>query len=368
MFSPRQCPSLHELGLSQHLVRAIRSLYDNTGSLEKRRWLTRPVRQYRATLGAMGSDAFLGESLAESSFDGQLENVEARRPSTPVAGCVSQSRPSSAFRVGGPPGVASRPASANKVSRGVGPRLCAPGAPYDSCRSRRPWSARSSQTSATSLGGSTKGLAHYVPEGQVACGTCDCTVDSTCFNCMCSVAEPPLLRRQGRRPSDVLLMQRSASARRRPAARPTAVTQADELQSGRDVRARQMKQARIRDWLARKEAELEVRRRQRQEEEMLQQQKKQMEVSQRDRQEAELQRQRSGRLRFAARRRQEMDLELQQHRACPLSAREPRGNRDCQAVKGRTLAAYATPRPGSQRRERPGSARAALRLRRPSKS
>ena len=25
MFSPRQCPSLHELGLSQHLVRAIRS-------------------------------------------------------------------------------------------------------------------------------------------------------------------------------------------------------------------------------------------------------------------------------------------------------------------------------------------------------
>ena len=64
-------------------------------------------------------------------------------------------------------------------------------------------------------------------------------VDSTCFNCMCSVAEPPLLRRQGRtamqlvllrhgvllrrtaelcplsrrRPSDVLLMQRSASAR-----------------------------------------------------------------------------------------------------------------------------------------------------------
>eukprot|EP00439_Symbiodinium_sp_Y106_P034964 s1218_g4.t1 len=98
MFSPRQCPSL----------------YDNTGSLEKRRWLTRPVRQYRATLGAMGSDAFLGESLAESSFDGQLENVEARRPSTPVAGCVSQSRPSSAFRVGGPPGVASRPASANK--------------------------------------------------------------------------------------------------------------------------------------------------------------------------------------------------------------------------------------------------------------
>ena len=48
-----------------------RSLYDNTGSLEKRRWLTRPVRQYRATLGAMGSDAFLGESLAESSFDGR---------------------------------------------------------------------------------------------------------------------------------------------------------------------------------------------------------------------------------------------------------------------------------------------------------
>lgn len=76
MFSSRQCPSLHELGLSQHLVRAIRSLYDNTGSLEKRRWLTRPVRQYRTTLGAKGSDAFAGESLTESSFDGQLENVE----------------------------------------------------------------------------------------------------------------------------------------------------------------------------------------------------------------------------------------------------------------------------------------------------
>lgn len=327
MFSSRQCPSLHELGLSQHLVRAIRSLYDNTGSLEKRRWLTRPVRQYRTTLGAKGSDAFAGESLTESSFDGQLENVEARRPSTPVGGCVSRSRPSSAFRVGGPPGVASRPASANKVSRGMGPRLWAPGAPYDSCRSRRPWSARSSQTSATSLGGSTKGLAQYMPEGQEPCGACDCTVDSTCFNCMCSMAEPPLLRRQGRRPSDLLLMHRSASARRRPASRPAGVTQADELQPGRDVQARQMKQARIRDWLARKEAELEARRRQRQDEEMLQQQKKQLEVSQKDRQEAELQRQRSGRLRFAARRRQEMDLELQQHRACPLSAREPREDR-----------------------------------------
>ncbi|CAK9027117.1 unnamed protein product [Durusdinium trenchii] len=40
--SPRACPPMQELGLSPHLMQAIRNLY-------RRRQLLRPVRQLRAT-------------------------------------------------------------------------------------------------------------------------------------------------------------------------------------------------------------------------------------------------------------------------------------------------------------------------------
>ncbi|CAJ1351755.1 unnamed protein product [Effrenium voratum] len=99
------------------------------------------------------------------------------------------------------------------------------------------------------------------------------------------------------------------------------------------------KQARIRDWLQRKEVELHQRRqRQRAEEEQMRE-LQELEDQRKEEHQAQLLRERQFRLRCAALRQKELDLELEQHRAFPPEAR-------VQAVGAQTLAAYSTPRIG----------------------
>ncbi|CAJ1403435.1 unnamed protein product [Effrenium voratum] len=162
------------------------------------------------------------------------------------------------------------------------------------------------------------------PEGE--CRTCDCTADSACFTC-CS--------RPGR-PSDELLLRRMRSFRR-PRPPPPQLAESDEEDELEE--AKLYKQARIRDWLQRKEVELHQRRqRQRAEEEQMRE-LQELEDQRKEEHQAQLLRERRFRLRCAALRQKELDLELEQHRAFPPEAR-------VQAVGAQTLAAYSTPRIG----------------------
>jgi len=174
-----------------------------------------------------------------------------------------------------------------------------------------------------------------------------CTADAMCFDCCIS-------RKDARRPSDSFLMQRLGRTPLRPerAATPNYPSKkqsaeqaaAKAEQEAKDEEVKQMKQARIRNWLMQKEAEMAARRRLEAEEENLLKQMQLLQEQRRDEHEAELQRQRELRLQSAHRRRKELEIEIEQ--GLPNSARGPRDRRASRSkvVVSNTIAAYATPR------------------------
>jgi len=133
--------------------------------------------------------------------------------------------------------------------------------------------------------------------------------------------------------------ERAASCPRKAAEQ--AAAKAD--QEAMDDEAKQLKQARIKNWLKQKEAELATRRRLEEEQADLLKQQQMFQEQRRDEHEAELQRQRQIRLQSARRRRKELELEMEQ---LPNSARGARDRRERrgQVVAANTMAAYATPR------------------------
>lgn len=348
--SPKTCPPMQDLGLSQDLMRAIRSLYDtrrlqDARSDQRRGQLLRPVRALRSTAGFAYFHEGEDWNAKIRSFDGIA--------SMPLTSHKSQSRPSSAPRAGAPPGIPRSPSveaggqSQIPVSRKV------------QKSASRPWSARSARsaqtraTSATSLSSFSKedATAPSAPRSD-ATGSgrerrCpECRADSACLNCA-SAPERPLLR--GQRPSDALLLGRRR--RFRPTkcrSRPPVEPQVQRPTPEEEDALRQWKQAQIRDWLQRKDAEMLRRRRQQQAEEDLLREEQEYQENRRYEHEAELQRQRSWRLHMAELRRQELQMEMD-HQIFP-------GSREAHTAKARlgtkTLAAYSTPRIGPGRTRR----------------
>lgn len=315
---------MQELGLSPHLMQAIRNLY-------RRRQLLRPVRQLRATAAGC---------LAGSEWDAKMRSFEDIA-SVPICSHYSQSRSSREYG----DAVRGSDAAATPSQLSHRQRLKA--------RSR-PWSARSARstraTSVSSLASLTKASTQeelHGDEGELERRCVECTADSRCLRC---VATKPLLA--GERRSDAFLRSRRPLVRRRspeasgrPERRPAPQ---EDYEAFREQEARAIKQARLRDWLQRKELELAERRRQQQAEEDLLREEQDYRDQRRFEQEVELQRQRVGRLRRAELQQQELDMALE-NQIFRSSAREMR--EAVVAVGAQTLAAYSTPRvcPGRTR-------------------
>lgn len=352
--SPKTCPPMQDLGLSQDLMRAIRSLYEtrrlqDARSDQRRGQLLRPVRALRATAGFAYFHEGEDWNAKIRSFDGIA--------SMPLTSHKSQSRPSSAPRAGGPPGIPRTPRRSPSFEAGGQSQI--PVSRKVQKSASRPWSARSAQTratSATSLSSFSKedATAPSAPRSD-ATGSgrerrCpECTADSACLNCA-SAPERPLLR--GKRPSDALLLGRRR--RFRPAKcrsqRPPVEPQVQRPTPEEEDALRQWKQAQIRDWLRRKDAEMLRRRRQQQAEEELLREKEEYQENRRYEHEAELQRQRTWRLHMAELRRQELQMEMD-HQIFPGSS----CSREAAAkarLGAKTLAAYSMPRIGQAGRTR----------------
>lgn len=242
------------------MMRAIRSLYEtrrlqDARSDQRRGQLLRPVRALRATAGFAYFHEGEDWNAKIRSFDGIA--------SMPLTSHKSQSRPSSAPRAGGPPGIPRTPRRSPSFEAGGQSQI--PVSRKVQKSASRPWSARSAQTratSATSLSSFSKedATAPSAPRSD-ATGSgrerrCpECTADSACLNCA-SAPERPLLR--GKRPSDALLLGRRR--RFRPAKcrsqRPPVEPQVQRPTPEEEDALRQWKQAQIRDWLRRKDAEM----------------------------------------------------------------------------------------------------------------
>eukprot|EP00930_Biecheleria_cincta_P102016 TRINITY_DN93684_c0_g1_i1.p1 TRINITY_DN93684_c0_g1~~TRINITY_DN93684_c0_g1_i1.p1 ORF type:complete len:466 (-),score=78.03 TRINITY_DN93684_c0_g1_i1:44-1441(-) len=249
VLTPRQCSelasSLLAQGASQELVRAIRNLYDDPMSLERRPWLLQPVRRARHQeheasvsfscvegVSAAGSSVFPEQGPPDTprSAAGARSGYTTPRCHS-VASTSARSRPSSSARVGGPPPapkVHDRPGSAAQTSRqpqksgsssrsrasSARPPQPKAGAPYAvqpsmsslGFKPRRSLSARSCQASVTSMGGTSTrdpertvrgaeedsieegsrisvAFGATIPGGTEA--TCSCSADAVCFNCCC---------------------------------------------------------------------------------------------------------------------------------------------------------------------------------------
>eukprot|EP00931_Biecheleriopsis_adriatica_P079286 TRINITY_DN52692_c0_g1_i1.p1 TRINITY_DN52692_c0_g1~~TRINITY_DN52692_c0_g1_i1.p1 ORF type:complete len:467 (-),score=80.79 TRINITY_DN52692_c0_g1_i1:62-1462(-) len=392
ILSPRKCPNLSELGASQELLKAISKLYNDPQAIERRPWLLRPVRESRDPGGLPESSLCLDEgsstSILEPSQSGRCDvSADGHRTPRAAGPCSDTStsasnqrpRPPSASRVGAPPPAPRcRPGSATdgsqsargrESSASLRPPRPPPGAPYAAQpsiaslggRSRRPLSARSSrsQASISSLGATSLGGALRPGAGPDAGNAfCSCTADAVCINCLCRTETATPAGHAGRA-SDAYLLRNLGRARPKRAvsaekARQREASAEAAEQEARAEEEKQMKQARIRNWLLRKEEELAARRRLEQEEADLLQEQRELEERRRDEHEAELQRQRRCRLQAAARRRKELDVELE---CCQPRSRGPCTARA--AVPSTTWAAYATPRAASrQRAGSAGSARA----------
>ena len=338
------CPPMQDLGLSQNLMRAIRSLYDtrrlhDARSDQRRELLQTPVRALRATAGFAYYHEGDDWNAKIRSFDG----IASLQWTTHK----SQNRPSSAPRAGGPPGIPRSPS----LDAGGGQSQASKKVQKSASR---PWSARSARsarsvqtraTSATSLLSFSKEDA--VPRsdttGEDGFRCRECTADSACLNCAFA-PEKPLLQGQRPRPSDAVLLgrrRRFRTPRGRPRRPPT---QAQAERPPEDDAAREWKQAQIRDWLRRKDAEILRRRREQQAEDDLLREEEEYREHRRFEHEAELQRQRSWRLHMAELRRQELQMEMEHQ--IPAPSRETSGGK---ALGSKTLAAYSTPRIGPRR-------------------
>lgn len=290
--SPRQCPDTSTLMAvgSSKLARAVRGLYDDADSLQKKAWLLQPVLHSGTSSSSREQRPFsAGRSGGGPPLPRAASAGRRRLPSRPVsardAAAPDINRPVSAK--GNPADHRGEPPLLGRVE--IGPVLGSETTPSQRAREReeraRPWSARPQSSSGAP--------------------------------------------RESRAQGPLTAPQRAAA-------------QTLELLTGMDEREedlRRVKQAKIREWLHRKDTELSKRRRA--EEEEARQNDEEAEQRQRQRlaREAEEERRKLSRLRTAARRKQELAFQVERAHAGGAE-RTPREK----AALTEALAAYARPR------------------------